>query len=323
MATIKKTTTVKKPAGKPATKAAAAKKPAAKPATKVAAAKKPAVKKPAGKPAAKAAAVKKPAVKTAVKPAAKAAVKKPAVKAAAKPAPKAVAKAAVKKPAAKAAAPKAAAKPAPKAIAKTAVKTAVKKPAAKKPAVVSDVKFRNLFDAFSQGKLPVDHGYIVSSFFSEKTTYSIYEIVSYSGVKEIFPTADGLTFVTGGKKLYVLVEPDTYQIKFQEPVSRAEGERIPKRFSELEIITARNQSKIMVAKEPNESYGSFTILKPSGVNFSMVFYQLPDLYDTLTKFFIDSLNRFRKVPESDAKKAAAVITATVKKSMGFEGAYTS
>jgi len=130
-----------------------------------------------------------------------------------------------------------------------------------------------------------------------------------------------LQFVTGGKKLYVLVEPDTYQIKYQEPVSRAEGEKIPKRFAELEIITAKNQSKIMIAKEPNESYGSFTILKPTGINFAVVFYQLPEVYKSLSDFFVESLNRQRKVPEHDAKTAAQTIIGILKKHMGFEGEY--
>ncbi|MCL2444315.1 MAG: hypothetical protein FWD13_12750 [Treponema sp.] len=305
MATIKK----------PAAKKPAVKKPAAKATTKKPVAKKPAVKKPAVKKPA----VKKPAVK---KPAVKAAVKKPAAK---KPAVKTVAKAtAVKKPAVKAAV-KPAAKPAAKIAApKPATTKAVTKAAepVKKPAEVADVKFRNLFDAFAQGKLPIDHGFIVSSFFSDTTAYSIYEIVSYAGVKEIFATETGLQFVTGGKKLYVLVEPDTYQIKHQEPVSRSEGERIPKRYNELEIITAKNQYKIMIAKEPNESYGSFTVLKPSNkINFAVVFYHLPDVHNSLAAFFEDSLNRTRKVPQADAKKAAQLIKEIVQKSMGFEGAY--
>ncbi|MCL2411790.1 MAG: hypothetical protein FWC97_09135, partial [Treponema sp.] len=132
-------------------------------------------------------------------------------------------------------------------------------------------KFRNLFDAYAQNKLPFAQGYIISSFFDEKSAYSIYEIVSYAGVKEIYLTGSGLTFVTGGKKLYVLIEPDTYSKKFIEPVSRAEGERIPKRTSELDIIIARNQSKIMISKVPDESYGSFTVLRPQGQNFSLIF----------------------------------------------------
>jgi len=253
----------KKPAAKKPAKKSAAKKPAAKKAT----AKKPAAKKPAAKKAtAKKTAAKKPAAK-------KATAKKPAAKKATS-----AKKPAAKKPAAKKAT--SAKKPVEKAIAK--------------PVETSDVAYRNLFDAYNQGKLPFAQGYIVSSFFSETTAYSIYEIVSYAGVKEIFLTETGLQFVTGGKKLYILVEPDTYQIKYQEPVSRAEGEKIPKRFAELEIITAKNQSKIMIAKEPNESYGSFTILKPTGINFAVVFYQLPEVYKSLSDFFVESLKQAEK-----------------------------
>jgi len=189
------------------------------------------------------------------------------------------------------------------------------------PVDISDVSFRNLFEAYSHGKLPYSNGYIVSSFFSETSYYSIYEVVSYAGVKEIFMTPTGLQFITGGKKLYILVEPDSYQIKYQEPVSRSEGEKIPKRFSELEILTAKNQTKIMIAKEPNESYGSFTILKPTGVNFAVVFYNRPDMYKALAEFFTETFNRQRRVPEHDAKTAALVITNTLKKHMGFEGEF--
>jgi len=207
-----------------------------------------------------------------------------------------------------------------------AKKAAKKKPIVKKSATipeeeVSDVPFRNLFDAYKHGKLPFAQGYIASSFFSETSYYSIYEIVSYAGIKEIFVTDTGLQFVTGGKKLYILVEPDTYHLKFQEPFSRADGESIPKHFSELETITARNQTKIMIAKEPNESFGSFTILNPTGSNFAVVFYYSPNIYKSLDRFFVESLNRQRRVPEHDARVAAHKITEILMKHMGFEGEY--
>jgi len=256
-------------------------------------------KKPTDKPAASKAAAKPAAKPAASKPAAKTAVKKPASGTAAKPASKTTAK----KPAAKTAAKPAAAKP--------------KKPKAEKP----DAKYRNLFDAYTQEKLPREQGYIISSFFNETSAYSIYEIVSYAGVKEIYPVENGLTFVSGSKKLYVLVEPAIYHHKGQEPVSRKQGESIPLRFNELEIITAKNQTKIMVAKEPIELFGSFTIIKPLSLNFSVVFYELPDMYDTITGFFTSSLNIQRKVPEADAKNAAKLIVSTIQKSMGFEGQY--
>jgi hypothetical protein len=312
MATVKKKdgakakTPVKKTVNKPAVKKPVKKttvKKAEKPAAKKPAVKKPVVTKSTVK---KAAPVKKTA---AVKPA----EKKPAVKAAAK------APAATKKPAA-VKTPVTGKKAVP--VKKQAAKTSAAVTGTQVPAEPHEVKFRNLFDAFSQGKLPFAQGYIVSSFFDETSAYSIYEVVSYAGVKEIFQTDTGLQFVTGGKKLFVLVEPAQYPKKYEEPVSRTESESIPKRFNELEtIISAANQTKIMVAKEPTETYGSFTVLKPVGTNFAMVFYQLPDVYKNMEAFFIESLNKQRKIPEHDAKKAARLIAATIEKHMGFKGEY--
>ncbi|MDR1870094.1 MAG: hypothetical protein LBQ82_08940 [Treponema sp.] len=290
-------------------KKAATTKAAAKTAKPKAAAKKPDAKKTAAKkPAAKTAPAKKPAVKkTAAK--ATATVKKPAAK---KPAAKDTA---AKKPSAKKAEVKTAA------VKKTAVKKPEAKPAVEKKAeaLESNVKYRSLFDAYRMQKLPLAHGYIVSSFFNEKNAYSIYEIVSYAGVKEIYPAGTDLTFIAGGKKLHVLVEHDTYHKRHVEPLHRDKGESIPKRQSELEVIIAKNQSRIMVAKEPDEINSSFTIIKPSSLNFAVVFYQLPDVYQSLAEFFEKSLNRERKVPQSDAKKAANLIAATVEKTMGFKG----
>ncbi|MDR2134847.1 MAG: histone H1-like repetitive region-containing protein [Treponema sp.] len=302
MATITKKSAAAKPAStkKPAAKKTVAKKPAAKkPAAKKPAAKKTAVKKPAAKkPAAKKPAVKKPAVK---KPAAK----KPAAK---KPAAK---KPAAKKPAAK--------KPAAK-------KTAAKKPAAKHVSKdeafdFGGAKAMDLFEAYVQEKLPKDQGYIISSFFSENSAYSIYEIVSYSGVKAIHLTETGLLFQTNGKKLHVLVEPATYPLKATEPVSRNDRERIPKRFNELETIIAKNQTRIMIAKEPIESFASFTVLKPTGINFALVFYNLPDINENLATFFEKSLNMELKIPQSDARAASRVIAGTVEKTMSFKGEF--
>jgi len=334
--------TTKKTVKKTVTKKPAAKKPAAKPVTKATAAKKtttakPAVKKPVTKAAtakataakkttaAKAAAVKKPAAKPATKvatakPAAKAAAtkvtaaKKPTVKTTAKPVTKVTTeKTTQAKPVAKVTTAKPAAKPAVKA-AESLEKTG--------DVIDPNVKYRDLFEAFTTGKLPFAQGYIVSSFFSATSAYSIYEIVSYAGVKEIYPSGDGLQFVTGGKKLHVLVQPDTYHFKPVEPVSRAEGERIPKRFNELDEIVTKNQSRIYVSKEPIETYGSFTILKPQGINFAVVFYQMDDVYESMEKFFEISLNQQRKIPQSDAKKVAIKIIEVLKKGMGFEGEYS-
>jgi hypothetical protein len=174
-------------------------------------------------------------------------------------------------------------------------------------------KALDLFQAYSTDKLPKDGGYIVSSFFHSKSTYSVYEIVAYSGVKSIYLTEEGLTFQTDGNKLYILVEPASYPEKYIEPVSRKSREQIPHRFKELEIHTAKNQTKIMVSKEPVISYSSFTILRPSGVNFALVFYTMPEVLATLEYFFTQTLNKEAQVPSTDAKKAAKIVVENLKK----------
>ncbi|MCK5198999.1 MAG: hypothetical protein KAR21_11645 [Spirochaetales bacterium] len=170
-----------------------------------------------------------------------------------------------------------------------------------------DVKALDLFQAFKDGKLPTEDGYIVSSFFSEISKYSIYEIVAYNGVKSIYATEEGLTFQTDGNKLFVLVEPATYPKKYEEPYLRDQKHQVAQRFSELEIFTAGNQTKVMVSKKAVITYSAFTILNPTGVNFSLVFYNLPDVLETLTAFFNQTLNKEAGVPKSDARKATVKI----------------
>jgi hypothetical protein len=176
-------------------------------------------------------------------------------------------------------------------------------------------KAMDLFEAYAQDKLPKDQGYIVSSFFSESSTYSIYEVVSYSGVKAIFLTETGLVFQTNGKKLHILIEPASYPHKAIEPYVRSNTEQIPKRFNELETIIAKNESRLMIAKAPIESFSSFTILRPTGINFALVFYNLPDLYDTLNVFFEKTFNKEAAIPQIDARKGAKKIAEIVQKTM--------
>ncbi|QQO07552.1 hypothetical protein [Breznakiella homolactica] len=185
------------------------------------------------------------------------------------------------------------------------------------------VKAMDLFEAYTQDKLPKDQGYIVSSFFAENTAYSKYEIVSYSGVKSIYPTEEGLTFQSNGKKIHVLVEPMSYNYKSMEPYVRNTEDQIPLRFSELDIVTAKNQTRVMMAKNPIESFSSFTILKPTGINFALVFYHLPDLFETLTMFFEKTFNKEAGIPQADATKCAKHLVDTVKKTMDFKGDFVS
>ncbi len=168
-------------------------------------------------------------------------------------------------------------------------------------------KALDLFQAYAEDKLPRDGGYIVSSFFDRNSAYSKYEVVAYNGVKSIYLTEDGLTFQTDGSKLHVLVEPANYPEKHVEPYVRKTNYQVPHRFSELEIFTAKNQTKVMVSKDPAVTYGSFTILKPTGINFALLIFNTEDVLNTMEYFFTETINKEAGVPKVDAKKAAKYV----------------
>ena len=104
-----------------------------------------------------------------------------------------------------------------------------------------------------------------------------------------------------------------YTDEHTEPFRRSAKEHIPHRFSELDVLTTRNQTKVMVSKTPVLTYGSFTILKPVGDNFAYVFYNLPDVLKSLEKFFAATLNKEAGVPKAESEKAAALVIEGVKK----------
>ena len=179
------------------------------------------------------------------------------------------------------------------------------------------VKAMDLFEAYAQDKLPKDQAYIVSSFINGNTGYTIYEIISYSGVKAIYPDGTGLTFQSSGKKMHILIEPASFPKKATEPYLREKEYQIPLRFKELTLITCKNQIKIYMAKKPIDSLSSFTVAKPEGFNISFVFYKLDDLYQTLSKFFEQTFNKDAGVPQADSKKAAAEAVQVIENLMAF------
>ncbi|HEY9595250.1 MAG TPA: hypothetical protein VHE79_12270 [Spirochaetia bacterium] len=178
---------------------------------------------------------------------------------------------------------------------------------------MAKAKALELFKAYADAELPSEGGYIVSSFLDETSAYSRYEVVAYNGVKAIYLTEEGLTFQTDGNKLFVLAEPANYTQKHLEPFRRTAKDQIPHRFSEMEILTTKNQTKVMVSKSPLMTYGSFTILKPSGINFAFLFYNLPDVFDTIHTFFAATLNKEAGVPKTESEKAALLVIDGLKK----------
>lgn len=158
-----------------------------------------------------------------------------------------------------------------------------------------------LYEAYEKNMLPKDEGYVVSAFYLPDSPYSILEVISYSEVKNFFASTDSLTFQSNGKKIYILVEPSSYNHKSQEPYVRPSKYQIPLRFNDLNIYTCKNQYKVMYNKEPQMVMTSFTVLKPSGNNFSLIVFQQDDIKQTLAKLFQSALHNESNVPMNDSK----------------------
>ena len=169
---------------------------------------------------------------------------------------------------------------------------------------MATLRAMDLFESYAKQKLPMDQGYIVSSFFKEDSAYSIYEIVSYATLKDIYLSGNGLTFQTNGKKLFLFVEPENYPHKSMEPYCRERDYQVPLRFKDSNIITAKNQSKIIFSKEPQDALSAFTVVKPTGINFAFLFYPLPDVFKSIEMFFEQTLHKEAGIPLRDAKNVA-------------------
>lgn len=166
-----------------------------------------------------------------------------------------------------------------------------------------------LFQAYKDGKLPGEGGYIVSVFFHPSMNYTRYEMISFSNVKDIYQNEEGLTFQAEGRKVYVLVEPANYPNRHTEPAYRTDAERIPYRLKELNTHTTRRQDTIYIGKEPVVTYSNFTVLKPVGQDISYVMHPTDDVRQTIVEFFFKSLWKQANVPQGDAKQVAAMVGA--------------
>ncbi|MCP4159891.1 MAG: transposase, partial [Deltaproteobacteria bacterium] len=166
---------------------------------------------------------------------------------------------------------------------------------------------KDLFSAYNDSELPMEGGYIISSFFDQKSNYTRYEVIAYNNVKDIYHVDEGIVFKADGKKIFILVEPVSFSRKQTEPCYRDDAHKIPYRFKELDEFRTKRQDRVYIAKEPVETYTSFTVLNETGLNNSYVCYPSDDVHNLIDKFFQQALYQNSNVPRSDAKKICAII----------------
>jgi len=180
-------------------------------------------------------------------------------------------------------------------------------------------KATTLVKAYMTESIPPDGGFIITAYFMPGSSYTIYEITAYRNVKDIFRTADGVTFKTDGNRTHLLIEPAVYTKKHVEPVNREEGFSIPYRFNEMDILSMAKSEKVMIPREPIMLYSSFTILEKQGDYFSYIFDPTRDVYIAMKKFLADSLYNDCNLSSSESRDIAAKLLNTIKKFTIFSG----
>jgi hypothetical protein len=172
-------------------------------------------------------------------------------------------------------------------------------------------RIKDLFETYKDGEFPTEGGYIVSNFFDSNSNYTRIEMISYGNVKDIYSTDDGITFQADGLKLFVLVEPTSYPAKHTEPCYRDERHKIPYRFKEVEVYVTKRQDKVMVGKEPVETYTSFTVMNESGLNQSFVIFKEEGIEESLKNYFNQVLWKNVNLPRKDAQNATDIIATVI------------
>jgi len=176
-------------------------------------------------------------------------------------------------------------------------------------------KIMDLFEAYSSDELPRDGGYIITELLDDSSRYARYEVISYGNVKDIHQIDEGIMFQADGRKLFVLFEPLNYSAKHVEPTFRDEKHRIPYRLNELEVFATKRQEKLMIAKEPVETYSSFTIANETGFQSSYIVYKEESTARTILGFFEQSLWKTLSISRTDARNACEIITIPLNKVM--------
>lgn len=152
------------------------------------------------------------------------------------------------------------------------------------------IRWIGLFQGLKRGDIDFGNGgLVVSARFHNQSNYSVFETVAFDNIKNIvYGGGETVTFQSDGYRVFMVYEPRSYPRSFQEPYLRDEGQEIPLRWNELEILELPNRNRIFVSKEPFISYGSFTVTRPTDGDFAFyIFDHGADSLERNTSEFVD------------------------------------
>lgn len=125
-------------------------------------------------------------------------------------------------------------------------------------------KWLDLRTALDHGLVPESRAFLVTARFHSQSRYAIFEVTRFEDIKNIERTAEGLSLDGGGFRIYVVFEPATYAMRFQEPYLREDAEKIPCRFEDLAIVELPEHQRVLISKHAEVNMGSHRITAASG-----------------------------------------------------------
>jgi len=181
-----------------------------------------------------------------------------------------------------------------------------------------DKKSINLIDAYVNNKLPRSGGYIITSVYNKDHPDTRYEVIFYNDAKTILYRKDGLQFYSNGERLLIsVVSNASTELEINYYKSHYD-EYIPKKYWNIpKVISTSNQRNIIVPKFSDKIDCSFLIYYQNDNITSTFFYQLPDVYKTIKKYFEDLLIKQDNIPQNETKKAAGIIAKKIETAMSF------
>lgn len=139
-----------------------------------------------------------------------------------------------------------------------------------------------LLESYQKGILPeIDAGYIFTVNApdrddNERTLDPFrLEMISYSGVRAIRQTEEGIEFLSAGRKILAMIEPTHYPHSHVEPAFRSmrSTEHMPFRFRECETwMTADDKYRVLLPTNPLQYHDSFTVEFPRKGDVSILYF---------------------------------------------------
>ena len=169
------------------------------------------------------------------------------------------------------------------------------------------IKALDLFSAYRSGTLPAAGGHILSSFTADGSPIARFEVVAYRDARNMDLSPSGLTVHGAAAKAFILVEPADHPEREVEPFRRDPRTRIPHRLSELTIITARDEHRVLVSAEPVTISSPFTVPHPAGTDFAFCFFQRAGALDAIHQFLAATLREECQLPPVAARQAATAV----------------